>query len=104
MPADMMDPGAAMMMHQQRRMNGAMSNEQKLEQMQSYFIEELFLKHIFDPELAVLDDEDEEDMGLVPQGDFDMQNSLMLQAYADKLAQDDVLKLKKMFKKELQRL
>lgn len=94
---DLADPEAAMMMNEQSQLKRDLTPEKKLEKMQSFFIQELFLNHVFSSEMSLLTDEEKAD-SMVPYGDFEFQNQMMVQAYSDMLAKQDILQMKKLLR------
>ena len=83
-------------LQEQNRSGKYKTDEEKLEFIQSQYLKEMFLKYIFNSDLSLLTEEDKAET-LVPVSDLKMQNDLMIQMYADLLAKQDLLQLKKLY-------
>ena len=83
-------------LQEQNRSGKYKTDEEKLEFIQSQYLKEMFLKYIFNSDLSLLSEEDKAET-LVPVSDLKMQNDLMIQMYADLLAKQDLLQLKKLY-------
>lgn len=87
------DPGAILDQQRQREAN---TPEKKLERIQAYFLKEMFLKHMFNPEsTTILSEEDQS--GFVSPMERGVVYSMMMDNFAQTLAEQDILNFKKLY-------
>jgi len=92
------DTGMLGMMMDQQTQKKPKTEEESIEFVQAYFLEMMFLKPMFQTQPSMLSEEEKAEMGSF--ADTSMQDQLITKAMAERLAKQDVLGLKKQFKRQ----
>lgn len=72
------------------------TDEEKLEFIQARYLKEMFLKYIFNSDISLLTEEEQAD-SVVPVSDMKLRNDMMVQVFAELLAKQDLLQLKRQY-------
>lgn len=94
--APVFDTGMLDMMMDQHKKKPK-TEEESMEFVEAYFLEMMFLKPMFQTQPSMLSEEEKAEMGSF--ADTTMQDQLITRAMAERLAKQDVLGLKKQFKR-----
>jgi hypothetical protein len=76
--------------------------DEKITQIQSFFIQKIFLKPFFELQKQSMFSKDDDTTGLMPQ-EFGLTQEIIMQEFANELAKRDIFKLKKVLKKDYER-
>ncbi|MBT5954339.1 hypothetical protein HOG98_06420 [bacterium] len=79
--------------------NGKNDMESNLDAFQVMMLKQFFLKHLFSDEMSILTEDEKDEFGSM--GVYSQQKSMMMEEFAKRLAEKDVLGIKKQIMKEI---
>ncbi|MBT6121073.1 hypothetical protein HOH45_06385 [bacterium] len=79
--------------------HGKNDMEANLDAFQVMMLKQFFLKHLFSDEMSILTEEEQDEFGTM--GVYSQQKSMMMEEFAKRLAEKDVLGIKKQILKEI---
>ena len=79
--------------------NGKNDMESNLDAFQVMMLKQFFLKHLFSDEMSILTEDEKDEFGSM--GVYSQQKSMMMEEFAKRLAEKDVLGIKKQILKEI---